>query len=579
MTGMVRQGKEFLESILQPVHPAYRCIAFRAGNWSVNPSKNITKALLQNGIGIDTSVFKYGQRNHLVVFDYLHAHSNLVPWRASENDMCVRDDRGRLWEFPIYAENRWLGAFLTLNRVLRATNFPLPFRKSVIAEVQAKQPPPPTRKRGILDKLLFPVRRHAWKADFNQCAGRQLIQALRRAEGNVSAIFDDVPFIAIGHSKLFNSLNERSLRPFLEFVAQNKDRFGFETFDFFQRKIDHENYLSNLDARSAAPDVDPGPAKAKPAYVLVTAARNEAAHIKTTIESVLSQTIPPQEWIIINDRSTDQTDEIVTSYAARHDFITVLRITGPQTHSFAAKIHAIETGLKILRVKDYAYIGLLDGDVSFTPEYYEQLIAKFELDPKLGLAGGLVLDIGSPSKHAYQNLGEVAGATQFFKRACFESLGGLMKIQEGGFDAVTCAQARMNGFRTATFPTLLVGHLKPRNIAFGHWWQRHHQFGIRDYVLGSHPGFEVVKCINRIFEYPPLVAAVARLVGYAQAILGRRQSPVPEDIRSYIRREQLRRLNFWGRSASFRKNRASELLSRSQLPSDAPHTVNHTPGK
>ena len=44
----------------------------------------VVKALLDHGIGIDTSVFKYGRRNSLVTFDYSSAHSNLVPWRASK---------------------------------------------------------------------------------------------------------------------------------------------------------------------------------------------------------------------------------------------------------------------------------------------------------------------------------------------------------------------------------------------------------------------------------------------------------------------------------------------------------------
>jgi hypothetical protein len=36
--------------------------------------------------------------------------------------------------------------------------------------------------------------------------------------------------VLIGHSKLFTRFNERSLKPFLRFVAERSDRFRFGTF-------------------------------------------------------------------------------------------------------------------------------------------------------------------------------------------------------------------------------------------------------------------------------------------------------------------------------------------------------------
>lgn len=498
MSAMVKAGREFLESILKPVNPAYRCMAFRAANGSVSPSTKISKALLDNGIQIDTSVFKYGRRDGLVKFDYADAHGDLVPWPASNDDLCARDERGDLWEFPIYG--------------------------SPTAG--------PARKRTLLDKASFLMKRHAWKADFNQCTGRQLIGALLRADRQASGISDDVPFVLIGHCKLFNSMNERSLGPFLEFVARDEDRFGFETFGYFQEKIERQNYL--------AKDTQPG--KIEGRYILVTPARNEQATIETTIKSVISQTILPQEWIIVSDRSTDQTDEIVKRYMAAHDFIRLLRIDGKPGHSFAAVVLATEAGMKAVRSNDYAYVGLLDADVRFAPDYYESLMKEFELDPKLGLAGGLVRDLNDTLEHVRQNLREVAGATQFFKRACFESLGGLLAIPEGGWDAVTCMRARMNGFRTVTFPKLVMDHLKPRNIAKGNWFLRCALWGRRDYVLGGQLLIQMAKCASRWREKPMLLSSLARLCGYSWALLKRVQPYPPPRVLAFHRREQLQRL-------------------------------------
>jgi peptidoglycan/xylan/chitin deacetylase (PgdA/CDA1 family) len=233
-------GKTFLESTLQPVQPEYRCIAFRAANWSVSPSKNVVKALARNGIKIDTSVFKYGRRQGLVNFDYRGAHSEMVPWRGDTDRIWKHDPKGDVWEVPIYSESRWIGAFLSANRVYRmfvGRQHRLP-QDSYHAQANGAAKP---RRDAAADRLGQIARRHAWKADFNQCTGGQLTQALRRAEKRHQLPGCDLPFVLIGHSKLFTRMNERSLRPFLAYVAGNPSRFGFATFDAL-----------NLDAVAAA---------------------------------------------------------------------------------------------------------------------------------------------------------------------------------------------------------------------------------------------------------------------------------------------------------------------------------------
>jgi hypothetical protein len=230
MNELVRLGKNELESLLRPVNPDYRCFVFRAANWSVNPGQNVVKALLNNGMKADTSIFKYGRRKGIVSFDYSAAESELVPWRVSEEDLCSRDDHGCLWEFPIYCENRWIGAFLSLNRFYRLAQS----RRHRISRGSPGSPAGRVQnshqKTGILDKLSMIAKKHAWKADFNQCTGRQLIAALRRAEQRYANDSDQLPFVLIGHSKLFNVMNEKSLRPFLQYVASHDGRFEFGVF-------------------------------------------------------------------------------------------------------------------------------------------------------------------------------------------------------------------------------------------------------------------------------------------------------------------------------------------------------------
>jgi poly-beta-1,6-N-acetyl-D-glucosamine synthase len=277
-------------------------------------------------------------------------------------------------------------------------------------------------------------------------------------------------------------------------------------------------------------------------YVLLTPVKNEESTIGITIDSVVKQSLLPMEWIIVSDGSTDRTDSIVEAAARTSQWIRLIQLPARPTRSFSAVVHATETGVKAIVATEYKYLGLLDADVRFAPNYFELLIERFEQEPKLGLAGGMVVDVGSSKKRVPSNVEDVPGAVQFFRRNCFDSLGGLLAIPEGGWDALTCAKARMNGFATRLIPELVVDHLKPRNISEGGVIRRTWQLGVRDHALGYHPLFEFAKCVGRIAESPVLVAAVARLVGYCTAMCRRRPRLLPQDLLTFVRHEQMRRL-------------------------------------
>jgi hypothetical protein len=235
---MIGRGRSFLVDLLRPVRPRYECIAFRAANWSMSPSRDIVRALVDNGIAIDTSVFKYGRRAELVTFDYASAHSDLVPWQASIDDVCRMDPEGELLEFPIYCENRRIFHFLTANRIYRAIQCYLhPLPTDDRDDPPRSAAPAISRIRGHADRARELIRLmtqpQAWKLDFNQCTGAQLIEGLWRAEQRHQDIRADLPITLIGHSKLFSRWNERSLEPFLAHVAKSSGRFGFATFADF----------------------------------------------------------------------------------------------------------------------------------------------------------------------------------------------------------------------------------------------------------------------------------------------------------------------------------------------------------
>lgn len=239
---LVKRGKEFLEGLLRPVRPGYRCHAFRAANWSMSPAADTVRVLLENGFDIETSVFKWGTRDELVRFDYANAESEAVPWPLDAADVCRRDERSALFEFPIYSENRPIWAFLSANRIYRVVQgrlHPLPRRNEPAGSTA------PVSRRSALGRLFARAgasaemlfRKHSWKLDLNQCSGRQMIAALERARSRYALRGMHVPIVLIGHSKLFNRFNEGELRPFLEYVASRPEDYAFGTFDAFDLEL------------------------------------------------------------------------------------------------------------------------------------------------------------------------------------------------------------------------------------------------------------------------------------------------------------------------------------------------------
>ena len=277
-------------------------------------------------------------------------------------------------------------------------------------------------------------------------------------------------------------------------------------------------------------------------FVLITPAKNEENLIGITIESVVNQSLRPTQWVIVSDGSTDRTDEIVRTAAATHAWIKLLPLPPRVGRNFAAVVHATEAGIRELTTNTYTYIGLLDSDIRLPSDYFERVITQFEKSPQLGLAGGVAIDLGHRKDRIPRNQQDVPGALQFFRRETFEKLGGLVAIPEGGWDALTCARARMMGYETRLIIDLIVDHLKPRNIGEGGFFRRKWQLGIRDYALGYHPLFEFVKCLGRLREPPFIIGACSWWIGYVCAVIQRRPRLIPTDLLAFVRAEQKHRL-------------------------------------
>lgn len=278
-------------------------------------------------------------------------------------------------------------------------------------------------------------------------------------------------------------------------------------------------------------------------YVLITPARNEEAYIEKTIQSMIRQTVLPRKWFIVSDGSTDHTDAIVQKYTHGHPWIELIRMPPRKERHFAGKVHAFNAGYSRANGIEYDIIGNLDADLSFEEDYIEFLLDKFDQDPDLGVAGTpFVEDASKPYDYRFTNIDHVSGACQLFRRECFEAIGGYTPIKGGGIDWVAVTTARMKGWKTRTFTDKTIFHHRAMGTGKGSVMKARFRLGREDYYEGSHPLWELLRSVYQMKFSPFIVGGLLMLCGYITACIQKVERPVPRELVTFYRKEQMRRL-------------------------------------
>lgn len=196
-------------------------------------------------------------------------------------------------------------------------------------------------------------------------------------------------------------------------------------------------------------------------YYVVIPAHNEAQHIALTLESLVNQSVLPTKVVVVNDNSTDETENIVNSFIEKYNWISLVNNSSDAKHLPGSKvILAFNKGLETLD-QNYDVIVKADADLIFPKNYFETIINHFQSDAKIGMAGGFCY-IEKNGEWILENLTDkdhIRGALKAYRKTCFEQIGGLRTAM--GWDTVDELLCKFYNWKVKTDASLHVKHLKP----------------------------------------------------------------------------------------------------------------------
>ena len=240
-------------------------------------------------------------------------------------------------------------------------------------------------------------------------------------------------------------------------------------------------------------------------FLIIIPAHNEEENILLCLESLENQTFQGFKCVIVNDGSTDKTQEIVERFIQiQNTKYQILNLTQSEHQPGAKVVRTFNKGLETENLENFDVVCKFDADIIFPENYLEKINEVYEKNPKAGMVSGLVyikkgFDSAQPDKKdfttsqlydfTYQNewtfenlssKNHVRGPIKSYRKELFLKMNGLRAVL--GWDNIDVMLCKMHGFETVTIKELWVKHLRP--TAYKYKSQKAQKLGEYFYNIG-----------------------------------------------------------------------------------------------
>ena len=123
---------------------------------------------------------------------------------------------------------------------------------------------------------------------------------------------------------------------------------------------------------------------------VIVPARNEEKNITNSLNSILDQTIKPLKIIVVLDRCTDNTEDVVSKLSKQHkEIVKIVKSVTKYQNNFMKGFLVAETVNKGLEsIGSFPeFLMVANADSVYSKNYIESALSIFDKDAKCGLAG------------------------------------------------------------------------------------------------------------------------------------------------------------------------------------------------
>lgn len=233
-------------------------------------------------------------------------------------------------------------------------------------------------------------------------------------------------------------------------------------------------------------------------FLIIIPAHNEEKNILLCLESLKNQTSQDFNCVVVNDGSTDKTQEITEQFAIQNSKFKIQNL-GKSKHEPGAKVvRTFNKGLETENLENFDVVCKFDADIIFPENYLEKINEVYEKNPNAGMVSGLVYirnsviprneeshsDFLNKNKEwTFENLSSknhVRGPIKSYQKELFLKMNGLRAVL--GWDNIDVMLCKMHGFETVTIKELWVKHLRP--TAYKYKSQKAEKLGEYFYNIG-----------------------------------------------------------------------------------------------
>ena len=98
---IIRDGISYLENTCRTYNSDYKCVAYRAGGFSVQPERALFSTLIKNGIRIDSSVVPHMYTNEANAYDFTKVPAELNWWIDPDKGISCNSNQTSLTIFEV----------------------------------------------------------------------------------------------------------------------------------------------------------------------------------------------------------------------------------------------------------------------------------------------------------------------------------------------------------------------------------------------------------------------------------------------------------------------------------------------